>query len=432
LDNDQDPYLYPGTATLRNRLGLKDDGPLNQAERMLIHARGREAARMAFPLDADGYRALHKHLFQDLYDWAGQDRTINIGKEGSLFAHASYIANGLSAVFKDLAAQDNLTGLSREEFFDRLGHHVNELNAVHPFREGNGRTMRHHAVQLAGEAGHSLRINGIDKQAWMDASRHGFTTGDHRLFSAVLAAAAHEQGEPALPRTGPGGMAFLPPRDPPTGQRYRLSLEKVRGELERYLPAARTEAAERLQRLVKDAAPDSQVAAARTELAYMRHAKGPVYQSHLLTYLGQRDVDAVISAQQTPLQRVREIGAALATRINGQQPAHIQRAVRSLERPVLPPGQSPAHERLADTFLKNLAEQNRGDPRLAGAQAIVDRVQAASRDRGDGSRLLEGTVDAARTSIAANIRAGRPFDDGMALQSQSGPKPPAPDKGRSR
>ena len=68
MATDPDPYLYPGTDTLRNRLGLKDAAALAQAERMLTHARGREIARMSFPLDADGYRALHKHLFQDVYD----------------------------------------------------------------------------------------------------------------------------------------------------------------------------------------------------------------------------------------------------------------------------------------------------------------------------------------------------------------------------
>jgi cell filamentation protein len=227
-------------------------------------------------------------------------------------------------------------------------------------------------------------------------------------------------------------MAFLPERDPPTGQRYRLSLSKVREELDRYLPAARTEAAERLQKLVNDGAPDSRIVAARMELAYVRHAKGPVYQSHLLTYLGQREIEAVISAEQTPLERVREIGAALAARINTQQPAAIQRAVRSLERPILSPGQSPAHERLADTFLKNTPDQNKADARLAAAQDIVDRAQAASLARGDSARLVEAAGDAARTSVAANIRMGKPLDEGMTLPSPGGPKTPALGKDRSR
>src|SRR3546814_11854391 len=71
-----------------------------------------------------------------------------------------------------------------------LGNHINEMNAVHPFREGNGRTMRHHAAQLARDAGHPIRIASIDKTAWMDASRHGFLTGDHRPMATVLAEAA--------------------------------------------------------------------------------------------------------------------------------------------------------------------------------------------------------------------------------------------------
>ena len=112
--------------------------------------RGAEAARLTFPATADGYRALHRHLFQDLYDWAGQDRTVNIAKGGSSFAHVPYIARELDKRFADTRAGDALKGLARDEFFDRLGNHINEINAIHPFREGNGRTMRHHAAQLLG------------------------------------------------------------------------------------------------------------------------------------------------------------------------------------------------------------------------------------------------------------------------------------------
>jgi cell filamentation protein len=89
--------------------------------------------------------------------------------------------------------------------------------------------------------------------------------------------------------------------------------------MERYLPTARQQVGERLRKLVGEDAAPNRISAARTELAYVRHAKGPIYQSHLLTYLGVRQVDAVISAEQTPLERVREIGAALGVQINAQQ-----------------------------------------------------------------------------------------------------------------
>lgn len=427
-----DPYTYPGTDTLRNRLGIADEQSLVAAERRFTLARGAEAARLSFPATADGYRALHKHLFQDLYDWAGQDRTVNIAKGGSNFAHVPYIAREMDKLFADMATKNSFRGLSRDEFFDRLGNHINEMNAVHPFREGNGRTMRQHAAQLARDAGHPIRIASIDKTAWMDASRHGFLTGDHRGMAAVLAAAAVRRDLSPEARVGPAGMAMLPQRAPPEGQRYRVTLGKAREELERYLPAARQQAADRLRGLMKEGASSTEIANARTELAYVRHAKGPVYQSHLLTYLGVRQVDAVINAQQTPLERVREIGAALGVQINSQQPGHLQRAVRSLERPILPPGHAPGQERLAAEFLKNTAERNNADPRLAPAQAIVDAAMKTARDRGESARTVGTIAESTRHLVAERIKAGGNLDTEIGRAPDRSAVPPEHGKDRSR
>ena len=426
-----DPYTYPGSDRLRNRLGITDDKTLTEAERRLTQARGAEAARLTFPATADGYRALHQHLFQDLYEWAGQDRTVNIAKGGSSFAHVPYIARELDKRFADVRHGNGLRGLSRDEFFDRLGDHINEINAIHPFREGNGRTMRHHAAQLAREAGHPIRIASIDKTAWMEASRHGFITGDHRGMAAVLADAAIRRDPAPEARIGPAGIALLPQRAPPEGQRYRVTLAKARDELERYLPAARQQAADRLRGLIKEGAPTAAIAGARTELAYVRHPKGPVYQSHLLTYLGVRQVDAVITKEQTPLERVREIGAALGVQIHAQQPAHLQRAVRSLERPILPPGASPGQERLAELFLKNTPEKNNADPRLAPAQAIVDGAIKTAQDRGDSARMIGSVGESTRQLVADRIKSGGTLDPEIG-RAGSAPMPIPRDKDRSR
>ncbi len=427
-----DPYTYPGTDTLRNRLGITDDRTLTEAERRLTLARGAEAARLTFPATPDGYRALHRHLFQDLYEWAGKDRTVNIAKDGARFAHAPYVANGLNAVFRDMAAKNDFRGLSREDFFDRLGNHINELNAVHPFREGNGRTMRQHAAQIAREASHPIRIASIDKTAWMEASRLGFLTGDHRGITAVLSDAAIRRDLSPEARIGPAGIAMLPQRAPPDGQRYRVTLAKARDELERHLPAARQEAADRLRGLVREGAPSPTIANARAELAYVRHTKGPVYQSHLLTYLGVRQVDAVITQQQTPLERVREIGAALGVQVNAQPSAHVQRAVRSLERPVLPPGHSPGQERLAELFLKNTPEKNNADPRLAPAQAIVDAAMTTARERGESGRMVNTIGDSTRQLVADRIKTGGALDAQIAPAIDHGATPAPRDRDRSR
>ena len=427
-----DPYTYPGTDTLRNRLGITEEKTLTEAERRLTQARGAEAARLTFPATADGYRSLHRHLFQDLYDWAGQDRTVNIAKGGSSFAAVPYLARELDKLFADARAKEGFRGVPRDEFFDRLGNHINEINAIHPFREGNGRTMRHHAAQLARDAGHPIRIASIDKTAWMEASRHGFLTGDHRGMTAVLAGAAIRRDPAPEARIGPAGIAMLPQRAPPDGQRYRVTLAKAREELERYLPAARQQAADRLRGMIKEGAPSAAIANARTELAYVRHAKGPVYQTHLLTYLGVRQVDAVVGPQQTPLERVREIGAALGVQINAQQPTHVQRAVRALERPVLPPGHSPGQERLAEQFVKNTPEKNHADPRLAPAQAIVDAAMQTARERGDSSRMIGTIGESTRQFIANRIKTGSALEAEVGRGSDQGAAPAAPSHDRTR
>ena len=405
-----DPYSYPGTDVLRNKLGITNDVDLTKAEQRYSTARGLEAARLSFAPTAEGYRDLHRHLFQDIYEWAGQDRTVGIGKGGSMFAAPSYVAREMDKLFTDMASKNGFRGVPRDEFFDRLGNHVAELNAIHPFREGNGRTMRQHAAQIARDAGHPIRVASIDKTAWMDASRHSFVTGDHRGMASVLAAAAVRRDLAPEARLGPAGIAMLPDRNPPEGQRYRVPLTKAREELERYLPVARQQAADRLRSLVKEGAPSAAIANARTELAYVRHTKGPIYQSHLLNNLGIRQVDAVITKEQTPLERVREIGAAIGVQIRSQQPTQLQRAVRTLERPVMPPGHSPHQERLAALFLKNTPEKNHADPRLAPAQALVDSAVAKARERGDGMRAIGAAGEAARQRVADQIKTGGKLD----------------------
>src|SRR3546814_9644096 len=80
-----------------------------------------------------------------------------------------------------------------------------------------------------------------------------------------------------------------------------------------------------------------------------------------------------------------------------QQGAQLQRAIRALERPIFPPGHSPMHERLADAFLKNAAEKNAADPRLAPAQAIVGAAVQAARGRGESARAIEATGESTRS-----------------------------------
>ena len=89
-----DPYLWPGTATLRNKLGILDGDLLDYHERELVTQRTRQGVPGG-NFDLAHLRAIHLHLFQDVYDWAGQIRTVEMSKGGSQFQFRQYIQTGM-------------------------------------------------------------------------------------------------------------------------------------------------------------------------------------------------------------------------------------------------------------------------------------------------------------------------------------------------
>lgn len=116
-------------------------------------------------------KAIHGHLFQDVYDWAGQVRTVEINKGGSQFQPVPYIETGMADVHKRIVAAKEFRGLGRDDFAKQAGQIMGDVNYAHPFREGNGRTQLQYLKQLAGRAGHSLDLEKIDRSKWMEASR---------------------------------------------------------------------------------------------------------------------------------------------------------------------------------------------------------------------------------------------------------------------
>jgi cell filamentation protein len=150
----QDPYADPVTGVLRNRLGLSTAGELASAEREITHAAliFLKEAPVLPGYDLTHLCAIHRRIFGDIYDWAGQIRTVAIAK-GSLFCLPQYIESAADEVSRDLHAENLLRGLPRDAFTERLTYYLGEVNAIHPFREGNGRTQRAFFEQLAGDAG---------------------------------------------------------------------------------------------------------------------------------------------------------------------------------------------------------------------------------------------------------------------------------------
>ena len=164
-----DPYVYPGTSILKNRFGLTNAVDLDRVERLQTANRSLEAIpRGSF--DLAHLRAIHRHLFQDVYDWAGELRTVEISKGSQQFQFRQYIQTGMADVHRRLVRTRFLDGLSTPDFAEQAAVIVGDINYIHPFREGNGRTQLHYLKQLAQQAGHRLDLARIEGDRWIEAS----------------------------------------------------------------------------------------------------------------------------------------------------------------------------------------------------------------------------------------------------------------------
>ena len=180
----QDPYCYPGTEILKNHLNLRDQTALDAFEAEITAQRASEplpAGRLSYA----HYRAIHRHLFQDVYAWAGKPRTIRISKGANTFCYPEHIDREMQRVFIDLAAQRWLRGLSADRFAVGVAHFLAELNAIHPFREGNGRTQLSFLTLLAEQAGHTFHLERLDPQEFLAAIIRSFG-GNETPLRAVL------------------------------------------------------------------------------------------------------------------------------------------------------------------------------------------------------------------------------------------------------
>ncbi|MFZ2964438.1 MAG: Fic family protein [Rhodoglobus sp.] len=156
-----DPYLDPDTGLLRNLVGARTQSALDAAEGALVFARAVQLVN--HPVrptgDLDEFRAIHRHLFQDVYDWAGKTRTVDIRKNvdgAEVFLPVSMIDRATMFAAEELRRDNMLSGMNRDQFIDRLSYHYDQWNYVHPWREGNGRCQRVFWSRVASDAGWNL------------------------------------------------------------------------------------------------------------------------------------------------------------------------------------------------------------------------------------------------------------------------------------
>lgn len=135
---NDDPYVYPGTTILRNKLDINDAEQLDAFERRMATQRAAEGIPTG-DFDLAHLQAIHRHLFQDVYDWAGEIRIVELNKGGDQFMFRQYIQTGMADVHRRIVRAHYFKGTSQAEFAAGAGQIMGDVNYVHPFREGNGR-----------------------------------------------------------------------------------------------------------------------------------------------------------------------------------------------------------------------------------------------------------------------------------------------------
>lgn len=171
LDPIQD-HCYPGTTVLINKLDIREEAALREAEALatFINASRLEQSPLAGDFDFAHYKAVHRFLFSDLYDWAGKIRTVNISKKGKVFCPAEEIERTATAIFERLKRRHFFKDLPHDKFVDEITDFYCVTNDLHPFREGNGRTQRAFFTQLIRSAGYEIDWANVDGDLLMIAT----------------------------------------------------------------------------------------------------------------------------------------------------------------------------------------------------------------------------------------------------------------------
>ena len=182
---------YPGTTVLINKYNIRDEEKLNEIESVIASARYAEWLNkpQSTTFDFEHYRAIHRFVFSDLYEWAGEVRAVNISKKGTQFTPAEYIENQAKLSFERLRSYNYFKGLPRDAFVEEIVDFYCVTNTLHPFREGNGRTQRVFLTQLIRNAGYEINFADMDTDLLMIAtiqSAQGVTDLLKQIFAESI------------------------------------------------------------------------------------------------------------------------------------------------------------------------------------------------------------------------------------------------------
>lgn len=167
--SNDDPACYPGTDVLRNKLDLRDGDLLAEAEAAFAATAAEAIELSGPPFDLAYLRRLHRQLFEDVYGWAGELRSVDVSKGTTRFCTVTRIGPEADRIFAALARENYFSGLHRAALVQRSAQLYDDLNIVHPFREGNGRALRLFFEHLILSCGFAVSWVGVGPAEWIAA-----------------------------------------------------------------------------------------------------------------------------------------------------------------------------------------------------------------------------------------------------------------------
>lgn len=166
----KDPYCYNDTDVLINRLNIKDASILEQAETEISDISSASIDFALPPYNFPYLQSIHQELFSDLYDWAGQPRTIGMNKGDTMFCRPEYIQHEVEKLFQTLAKNNYFQDTLIPELVIKIAELYGDLNIIHPFREGNGRSQRILFEHIIVNCGYKISWANVNKDEWIQAN----------------------------------------------------------------------------------------------------------------------------------------------------------------------------------------------------------------------------------------------------------------------
>ena len=186
LDPD---YVYtdPNTGILRNIPGITDAEDLLFFESAAVSKRIKELYEHPIKIKGlDSLFEIHKYLFQDVYEWAGQIRKVEISKEGNQFFPTTHFENAFKYIDEIISKYKKIPNNEIQQIAEKLAEILDAVNHLHPFREGNGRTQREFIRLLALEKGYNLNLNPPDNKYVYEQYMKGTINGDVKILTNLI------------------------------------------------------------------------------------------------------------------------------------------------------------------------------------------------------------------------------------------------------